>query len=238
MTAVMRELEVVSACAADRVFGGGLVFAAYYTHVLQILDESHRRRCRELDSKQRQYCGDVCGLSEPSGSGRSALGIREHVALRAVELRSAVSAKIAGRAPEGMVKKLVTARQPTVCERWWIPQCRNLRCSYGQTASDVQMTRALSYLRELVDDEDWRMTAPTVEVLATRIARAHLARSGRNLPDMTQIPDEPEATAQTVFCRSWPWHLPEAEHTAKAVLSERFWTPRGRYYFEPNGIPF
>lgn len=56
---------------------------------------------------------------------------------------------------------------------------------------------------------------------------------------MTQIPEEPEATADTVFRRSWPGHLPKAEHTWETVLaSEWFWSAYNQYYSEPNGIPF
>ncbi len=189
--------------------------------------------------KTGSYCGNGCGLHEPLGLRGTLFEYRNKAITRAVEMRTGVLRKVLGRVPDSFVERMAPERQPTKLTWWWIPQCRIYLCTYGQSASDEQMVRALSYLKELVDDEDYRMMWPTVGVLATRISRAHLARTGRNLPDMTRIPDEPEATAETVFRRSWPWHLPEAEHTGEAVLaSEWFWSSYNRYYFEPNGIPF
>lgn len=192
---------------------------------------------QNLDRKP--YCGEDCNPHEALGFRRTVFELRKKAVDHLVNWRAAGFRKVMGYVPDGLVEKMAPERQPTRLSWWWIPQCTNFRCTYGQSASDTQIIRALSYLRALVDDKDYHTMSPTVEVLTTRIARAHLARTGRNLPDMTQIPDEPEATAETVFRRSWPWHLPEAEYTGEAVLSERFWVPINRYFFEPNSeIPF
>lgn len=191
-----------------------------------------------MEIEQKRYCGNDCDLYEMPGVREALSELRSHAIRLSVDMRTAVLRRMLGHVPERYVVKMAPNHRPNFFKWWWIPQCRYYLCTYGQSASDVQMIRALTYLRELVDDEDHKMMSPAVGMLATRIARAHLARTGRNLPDMTRIPDEPEAPAERVFRRSWPWHLPGAEYTGEAVLSERFWTPVNRYYFEPNDIPF
>lgn len=189
---------------------------------------------------QRRYCGNNCGVNEYLGLRRMLFECRKLAIRFLIECRSGVLRKVFGTVPGGLLERIAPDRQPIAMTWWWMPQCRSFRCTYGQSASDEQMVASLSYLRALVDEEDQGLTWPMVGNLATRIARAHLARIGRSLPEMTDIPYEPEATAETVFRRSWPWYLPGAEYTGEVVLSsERFWCPLNQYYFEPNPeLPF